>query len=41
MLLGSFIFGVVTPLNLACLDDIVASHSIYGIQDSDWPYVVR
>jgi hypothetical protein len=40
MLLGSFIFGVVTPLNLAHLDDLVVSHLLCGIQDSNLPFIV-
>jgi hypothetical protein len=31
MLPGSFNFGVVTPLNLAHIDDLAVSHSLYGI----------
>jgi hypothetical protein len=40
MLLGSFIFSVVTPLNLAHLYDFTVSHSLCGVQDSDWPLIV-
>jgi hypothetical protein len=40
MVLGSFIFGVVTPLYFAHLDNFIASHSFYHIQNSDWPLVV-
>jgi hypothetical protein len=40
MLSGSFIFGVVTLLNFAHLDDLAVSHSLYSIQNSDWPLVV-
>jgi hypothetical protein len=41
MLTGSFIFGVVTPLNPAHVDDLVASHSICSIQNYDWPLTVH
>jgi hypothetical protein len=41
MLPGRFIVGVVTPLNLAHLYDLATNHSLYGIQDSDWPPAVH
>jgi hypothetical protein len=31
MLLGSFVFHVVTPLHFAHLDDLTVSHSLCGI----------
>jgi hypothetical protein len=37
MLLGSFIFGVVTPLYFTHLDDLTVSHSLCCIQNSDGP----
>jgi hypothetical protein len=40
MLPGSFIFGVVTPLHFAHVDDLTASHSFFSIQNSDWPLAV-
>jgi hypothetical protein len=40
MLLGSFVFDVVTPLYFAHLDDLTASDSLCCIQNSDWPFVV-
>jgi hypothetical protein len=40
MLPGSFVFGVVIALYLAHLDDLGATHSLCGIQNSDWPIVV-
>jgi hypothetical protein len=40
MLPGSFIFGVVTPLHFAHLDDLTASHSLCGIQNSNGPLAV-
>jgi hypothetical protein len=42
MLLGSFVFGVVTPLYFAHFGDFIASHLFCGIQnsDSDWPITV-
>jgi hypothetical protein len=41
MLRGSFIFGVVTPLYFAHLDDLTMSHSLCGIQDPDWLLAVH
>jgi hypothetical protein len=40
MLRGSFVFGVVTPLYFAHLDDLTMSHSLCAIQNSDWPLAV-
>jgi hypothetical protein len=40
MLSGSFVFGVVTPLYFAHLDDLTMSHSLYHIQNPDWLQVV-
>jgi hypothetical protein len=40
MFSDSFVFGVVTPLYFAHLDDFIVSHSFYGIQNSDWPLAV-
>jgi hypothetical protein len=40
MLPGSFVFGVVTPLYFAYLDDFIVSHSFCRIQNSDWPLTV-
>jgi hypothetical protein len=40
MFLGSFIFGVVTPLYLADLDDLAAGDSFYHIQNSGWSLIV-
>jgi hypothetical protein len=41
MLLGSFIFGVATPLQFTHFDDLTMSHSLCGIQYSDWLLAVR
>jgi hypothetical protein len=40
MLPGSFVFIVVTPLHFAHFDDLTVSHSLYGIQNFDWPLAV-
>jgi hypothetical protein len=41
MLPSSFVFGVETPLNFGHLDDLTESHSLCGIQYSDWLFAVR
>jgi hypothetical protein len=41
MLPSCFVFSVVTPLYFAHLDDLTVSHSLGGIQNSDWPLIVR
>jgi hypothetical protein len=41
MLPSSFVFGVVTPLHFAHLDDFIVSHSLYGIQNSEGPLAVH
>jgi hypothetical protein len=40
MLQHGFIFRVVTPLYFAHLDYLTASHTLCGIQDPDWTFVV-
>jgi hypothetical protein len=35
-----FFLAVVTPLYFAHVDDLTASHSLCGIQNSDWPLTV-
>jgi hypothetical protein len=36
MLLGSFILRMVTPLNLAQLNDLTTSHALCRIQNLNW-----
>jgi hypothetical protein len=40
MLPVNHVFGVVTPLHFAHLDDLAVSHSFYVLQNSDWSLAV-